>query len=62
MKRLFLILFVAAAFAACGDGYNEGTNSYSTGINAPRNESQPDTSNMNDTTSYDRATTPRDSM
>jgi len=62
MKRLFLMFCVAAALAACGDGYNDGTGSDSTGINSPGDEVRPDTTNLNDTTSYDRSTTPRDSM
>ena len=35
MKRLLLMLCVVAALAACGDGYNEGTGTDSSGINSP---------------------------
>lgn len=63
MKRLLMMLCVAAALAACGDGYNEGTSIDSSGINSPGDELRPDTTNLNDTTSYERSmTAPRDSM
>lgn len=63
MKRLFLMLCVVAAFAACGDGYNEGTGTDSSGINSPGDQLRPDTTNL-DTTSYERSMTApqRDSM
>lgn len=59
MKRIFVMLCLMGALAACGDGYNEGSDK---GINAPPTESRVDTTNLYDTTSYERATNPRDSM
>ena len=63
MKRLLLMLCVVAALAACGDGYNDGTGTDSSGINSPGDQMRPDTTNLYDTTSYERqSTTPGDSM
>ena len=63
MKRFMLTLCVAAALAACGDGYNEGTSIDSSGINSSGDEFRPDTTILNnDTASYERqSTTPPDS-
>lgn len=62
MKRLLLVMCVVAGLAACGDGYDNGSDRDSTGINSPGDQMRPDTTNLNDTTSYDRATNPRDTM
>lgn len=59
MKRLFLILCVAAAITACGDGGADGTSTDST-LNAPANGQ--DTTMLNDTSNIDSTTLPRDTM
>jgi hypothetical protein len=60
MKRLLLMLCVAAAYAACGDGTTDGANPDST-VNAPNPEYGRDSTVHNDSI-IDTTTTPRDTM
>jgi hypothetical protein len=53
MKRLFLMLCIAAGLAACGDGYNEGTDSDTTNLNSPTDTYRSDTAVSQDTNRTD---------
>lgn len=54
MKHLILMLCIAAGLAACGDGYNEGTNSSDTShLTAPTDTYRSDTTVTRDTSRTD---------